>query len=348
VPAEINAVAWRATEAKEKPVPLNLLSVLPNRAARVQNTAFRNLIQDALTERCWDVIVYDYISMLANIPTVERALKGRAHRPVSVYLAHNHEETTGWVLARNYAGNPVMKFALALDAMKGARLERRGTRACDLVAAITDEDLSLFCRGHPQRRGVVLKPGYGGPKVWHRSLSGTSRVVVLLGSYQWIAKRQNLEEFLQTAAERFPSAGIALRVVGFMDPQYRRELSHRFPWAQIVGPVDDVSDELAAARIGIVAERTGGGFKFKVLNYVFSRLPVAALEDAMAGFPLVPERSYIGASDLTDLCTAVIANVDRTERLEQMAEEAFQTCEGVFDWNDCGLRFLEVLSTLRP
>ena len=42
---------------------------------------------------------------------------------------------------------------------------------------------------------------------------------------------------------------------------------------QFTGTVPDVTRYMDEARIAIVPERNGGGFKLKVLEYVFNRIP---------------------------------------------------------------------------
>src|SRR5690606_36241863 len=54
------------------------------------------------------------------------------------------------------------------------------------------------------------------------------------------------------------------------------------------GRVDSIAPHLDQARMAVVAERLGGGFKLKVLDYVFNRPPVAALDGSVAGTPPTP------------------------------------------------------------
>ncbi len=49
------------------------------------------------------------------------------------------------------------------------------------------------------------------------------------GSFEWIAKRINLELFLDQAANEFNQAGIELQIVGKTDEEYKNKISEKYP-----------------------------------------------------------------------------------------------------------------------
>ena len=93
---------------------------------------------------------------------------------------------------------------------------------------------------------------------------------------------------------------------------------------------------LNGARIGIVPERTGHGFKHKVLDYVFNRIPVAAIENSVSGMPLAAGESILVYPNMVALCTGVLALLDDVERLNRLQESAFKRCSGRFEWQSRG------------
>ena len=239
-----------------------------------------------------------------------------------------------------------MKLVQYFDAWKSARLECRMVRAADLLVTNTEEDWQLYKRTFGDIAHVVVRPGYDGARAEPRRWSSLSRVALVLGSFQWIAKRLNIEAFLAEAEPVFRAAGIELRVVGYMDETYRVHLATKYPWAQIVGPVDDVTKELGKARVGIMAERAGGGFKHKMLNYAFSRVAIASLEQAMAGGGFEPGRQYISAASVPELARAIAAVIGDDSALEAMTNEAFASCEKQFDWADRGRDLVAALGKM--
>ena len=64
--------------------------------------------------------------------------------------------------------------------------------------------------------------------------------------------------------------------------------------------MDDPAPHLAAARLAVVAEPIGGGFKMKMLEYVFNRVTVASLAACTAGLPEALTASMAVFPDMAD------------------------------------------------
>src|SRR5262249_13669490 len=84
--------------------------------------------------------------------------------------------------------------------------------------------------------------------------------------------------------------------------------------------------------------RSGGGFKLKVLEYVFNRVPVFALNGSFAGVPLSHGESAMVHPDHVSLARSVLAAIDDLDRLNRLQEQAFAPCTGRFDWAGRGRR----------
>lgn len=343
-PPDIPGLTWSVGRSPLLGPWRALFSTLPHITARFGNFERRSTVTNAL-RGSWDGVVFDHIGSLAVFDEVRDAVKRMSPMPFIVYVSHNHEETTRKSAARD-TKQPLVKLAQYVDALKTAVLERRTVSHCDLLSVITNEDLAQFRRHNPQVRHILVNPGYDGGRSPKRALGNTCRTAVVLGSYQWIAKRLNLEALLEAAAPILPAAGVELRVVGYMDDGYRQSLIRRFPWASIVGPVAHVSDELSRARIGVVAEQAGGGFKCKILDYVFSRVAIASLDLAMAGVPLAPGEHYLSAHGMSSLVETIAANIDNTDMLEAIADAAYARCETQFNWKDRCRKLLDAFKGL--
>jgi len=109
---------------------------------------------------------------------------------------------------------------------------------------------------------------------------------VIVGSFDWIAKRMNLEEFVDIADPMFAECRAELQAVGSAEEAFLARLRQNTVATRFTGTVPDVTRYMDQARIAIVPERNGGGFKLKVLEYVFNRIPVFALSGSFAGVPL--------------------------------------------------------------
>jgi glycosyltransferase involved in cell wall biosynthesis len=109
------------------------------------------------------------------------------------------------------------------------------------------------------------------------------------------------------------------------------------------GFVDDLSEECRSARIALIPEEVGGGFKLKTLDYIFCRVPVASVEAALNGIPSRLKSSFIVESDIGALLATIVTVIDDTDRLDQMQKRAFELAEGLFNWDANGRRFLDAL-----
>ncbi|MGB1548021.1 MAG: glycosyltransferase family 4 protein, partial [Alphaproteobacteria bacterium] len=169
------------------------------------------------------------------------------------------------------------------------------------------------------------------------------RRIAILGSFNWIAKRMNLEAFLALAAPSFEKAGGEILVVGDMPKTDARGLESRFKAVRVTGRVEDVGPYLKESRLGIIPERTGGGFKLKMLTYIFHRLPIACLEGSVAGLPLRAGEAFLAFPDMEHLAKGALAALDDLMLLDRLQEKAFSQCRGKHDWAERGAALAALL-----
>jgi hypothetical protein len=267
-------------------------------------------------------------------------------RPYLIYVAHNHEESTRARLAAQYRGGRLKQIFLHADAGKVAYLERCVVEAAHLVTAISPTDKALFAASRPGRPVLALPPGYDGRRLARRQISpDIPRRVVMVGSYDWIAKRENLRDFANVAAPAFERTRTGLTVVGsggaFVD-----KLRAEFPSIEFTGEVDSIYPYLDRSRMAVVPERLGGGFKLKTLDYVFNRLPIAALNRTFEGVPLVNRESVLSYADLPELVRGIVATIDDLPALNRLQECAYDSCADGFDWSARGKTLFDAAAAL--
>jgi glycosyltransferase involved in cell wall biosynthesis len=312
---------------------------LPGDAFRLGNPVQRQALA-LLREKPWDWIVIDQAACAW-------ALGMTATHQKIAYIAHNHEAAVRRQVAGDRGGSLPMRLALKWDALKYARMERALCRRADLVSAITPRDAAVFRTDFPGKPVCVLPPGYQGeaPAGYPRELTAeTPRRVVLAGAFEWLAKRRNLEAFLNAAAAPFQRAGIAFQVVGKAEPAWFAALAKQHPWASFQANVPSVSPYLDQARIGLIPEALGGGFKLKALDYIFRGLPLASVEAALSGVPVDPRTEAISAPDPASLAEAVAAKIDDLAFLNHAARRALDACRDAFHWEDRGATLRRALA----
>ncbi len=322
----------------------SLASTLPNIAYRCRTTGMRRMLDKLLRRGGWDAVVFDGLSAgWALLPVLDH-YAGRGDRPRLIYVSHNHE---GSLRAQIAESQPMFlkRQAVRLDALKVSRLEHELVDAVDFVTAITPEDLKLYRRQSDDKPMDVLTPGYCGRRVDERRISeALPRRAVIVGSFDWIAKRMNLAEFVEVADPLFARAGAELVAVGSAEQAFLEQLRRQAVATRFTGTVPDIAPYLDNARIAIVPERNGGGFKLKVLEYVFNRVPVFALAGSFAGVPLRHNDSTMLYSDYAGLAHGVLEAIDDVGRLNTLQEHAFAACAHRFDWPSRGRQIVSAIT----
>lgn len=332
--AEGPDVRWKLTGAIPNTRWKAMFTRWPTDAWRLGNQRSRAALRELLGEGHWDWVIID---QAACAWAMDELARHRERWKKLAYIAHNREAEVRQQVAREGDGPLPMRMALRLDARKYAAMEDRLAAASDLLTAITPRDETLFLQTHPGKRTLCLPPGYvGKPHHGPEVNAETPVAVVLAGAFEWLAKRRNLDAFLAAAAPVFPSQGIAFTVVGKAPAGYFEGLKEKFPWCSFAANVPSIAPWLDGARIGLIPEALGGGFKLKALDYIFRRLPVAAIRPALAGLPLDPDEDAIVADDQDGLVRAIAAKIHDTDFLSSAAESALEKCRHAFDWKDRG------------
>jgi glycosyltransferase involved in cell wall biosynthesis len=168
------------------------------------------------------------------------------------------------------------------------------------------------------------------------------RRAIIVGSFDWVAKRQALVALLEAADLLFAHAGIELYVVGQADESFLNRLRRSTRATIFTGRVEDVAIYMREARLAIVPDRMPG-FKLKGLDYVFNALPIFALAGSLPGMPLADGESARFFSDYGHLAAGVITAIDDLETLNRLHERAYDICRDQFDWNTIGRRLRFVI-----
>lgn len=313
----------------------SLFSSLQSDAWCLRSEAFLNLFDQALKARP-DVIIIDYFALGWVLPYIKQKISLLPSRPRLVYVSHNYEKGVRRAVALS-SPRISMRGVMWLDAVKAGWLEDKLVGAVDLITAITDEDRKRYEAAAPKTKAITLKPAYDGEIGPTTPITlQTPRRVVLVGSFEWAGKQFILRRFLEAAEQPFLAAGVDLLVVGKTPPALIEELSQKYKAVRFTGRVDDVKPYVADARIGVMPDDVGGGFKLKIMYYVFAGLAVASIASQCAGLPLQPGQDIIVADDIGELVKRIVAVIDDIPALDAMRVSAWEACANEFDWKTRG------------
>lgn len=341
VPPEADSVQWE-TLPHSDPSQLNsLLSSLPNVAFRNVDRAYLGRVIERAANV--DAIFVDFIAMAWLVEPLVKALEGWHDRPPVIMVTHNHEHDVRKQMARNTRVSP-MRFALALDAAKAGRLERRANMIADGITAITSSDADAFGR-YAQTPTITLPPAYRGPSLQQRTIdANTPRVATVLGNRDAHHKMMVLDRTLSAFAAARLEKAVTIDIAGGGD--FSR-VSGAYPDFRFSGFVPDIVSYLSGVRLGLMSDDIGGGFKIRAMTYAFLRVPMLALHEAMRGMEFVEGVHFVGADDLADMAAKARLLIDDVDRLNALHEAAFEFAKARFDPASPGVRLSEFVNRLK-
>lgn len=345
-----DGVEWRLGSPKLGSRMASLFTKYPSDTWRLKNGGPEKEFQKAISLEKWDAIVIDHaaVGWALDILKQQKLSRKWIQDPAVVYISHNHEARVRREVARNSDAILPKKLALQLDAEKYARQEIKLCREVDLITAITPAEVEVYRENFPDQQYLCLTPGYRGVVHGMRKITeNTPRRVVMSGSFEWVAKRINLERFLEKAAGPLEKAGIGLQIVGKTEEGFRKEMQGKFPVVDMVGRVPEMSPYLLDSRVGLIVEEFGGGFKLKALDYIFHGLPLAGLDHAVEGLPLQSPGNILLKGDTESLISSLIELIDDFDRLNQMRQTSLDICEASFQWEDRGRDLFDMIASLR-
>lgn len=328
-------LVWDPIAGSNLPTWKGLLSAQPLNGAIHATPAYRQHLSELLSRK-WDMVVLDHYGMAWALAEVQRHRHWQTQPPVVVHVAHNHETTLWRDMVRLFKGPPWRRLALWQNLRKIERVERQLATGVDLLCCIAAEDAQAFAQHQGAEHALVLTPGFSGLQMPDRTLQpDTPRRVVMVGSFRWVVKQENLKALAQEADRVFLEHRIALDVVGDVPEALRAELAGCAS-VTLHGFVDDIAPLLRGARLALVPELIGGGFKLKFLDYVFGRMPVVTLDAAAAGLPDAVRAAMLRCPDLPALVQAVVSHIDDLPLLDSLQREAHAAAAPLFDWRDRG------------
>ena len=336
-------VIWRAVDAEPAGQWKFLLSRSPMAEARNVVGPYVETVRSALSGERWDAVVLDHYAMTWCLDIIQKAkFAGRL-----VHVGHDFETHVTRDLADAYRGNPFKGWLLRENSRRVAAAEQRLTRHCDVIVTLTERDSASFRDCGFDGRSLVLPPGYRGPVCTNRTIrDSTPRQVIAVGSFEWTAKQLNLENFLRAAAQRLADERIGIRIVGRVPDNILLRLKASFPTVQFAGFVPDLMAEFDNTRIALVFDETGGGFKLKMLDYIYSRVPLFGLSNALEGLPASVKDHTVSVTNLPSLVDSIATRIDDIDVLNQMQGRAAEAVGEIFNWERNGERLYEAL--LKP
>lgn len=289
-------------------------------------------LDQLLAQGGWDAIVLDNLGLAHALPRAEAYRRANPGTKL-IYVSHEYEYPTRAGKYGSYSMSLPKRTMANWDLQKVKRSEEALIRSCDLVTVINTADVAPFKKISDQVKYLPLIPGYDGPVLQSRQLDQKlPRRALLLGGRRSEQKQQILLDWMEKSYEPLCAAGVEMVIVGDMPDALQATLAQRYPQTQVMGFVDDLNALIGSARMGIIADTVGGGFKMRLLSHVFQRLPIVGLSGAISGLPTPEGEGYLGVSDLDKLVGVVQQSIDDLPLLNGIQNKAFEDCLPRFSW----------------
>ncbi len=341
VRADGDSIIWHAGGVANRHRLRSVLSRLPAMAYTAGSGKVRRALSKELAFD-WGAVVLDHVQSGWALDVLERRLD---RATIVVHVSHNDERSVRRRVAAGTSRGLSAQLALALDARKVSRLEDRLLRSSDLVTAITYDDARALEKRRGGGQNVVLTPGYDGPRLQHREITAAvPRRAVIAGSLLWRVKQFDLLALLRVADARFAAADAEIVVVGEAPAWFEDEVRRVTCATTMRGRVDSFADEFAQARLALLSEPHGGGFKLKTLDYVFQRVPLFVQAGSVTGLPLEPGHGVLEYASIEALVDGALKELDDLPTLNRLQQDAYARCEGSYDWATAGARLVAALA----
>lgn len=276
----------------------------------------------------YDVIIFDHFRMVWLVDYIDKNDFVK-----KIYISHNIESLSranGFKLESNW----IKKVALWWDYIKTKYWEDKYIKKFDFCTVISDVDKEfLVSRG--VNDALLLKPGYSGAVYLNKKFESCKNVVAWVGSFKYFAKKINLIHFCEAVKNYFGNDNVPfiLMIVGLMDKDFEDEISSKYKFCQIKSNVDSVYPYLEKAKCGIVFEPVGGGFKLKVLDYVFTKTPIIALHGSCEGIDFKNHKHFIEVMDAVAMIETIENILGDVDLAYSLSNNAYEFCNQHYHWS---------------
>ena len=324
----------------------SLVSIYPRAAERALSSSALKALGIVLEENEFDIVLLNEAVTAKAKPILDK------YNLPSIYISHNVDADIRPQIAAA-SKKRFIRWIQMLDAIKYRKMELSFLKQVQAFTAISREDQDRYKELGYSLPSEILKPGYT-HSVLEETLPHYMRknIAVLVGSFEWNAKLANLEMILEAYKSYMAkpsSQPFHLRIAGKADPKVVKRLTNQYPQVEFMCPFEHLSDAVKEARVALVLEEMGGGFKLKILDYIFSNLAIVAFPHAMQGTELAAGLEYQDAPTMEKAIEIVGQLIEDVERLEKMTHAARQKAETEYDWNERATILLTLAQSLmRP
>jgi len=316
---------------------VRFFSGAPYAVSRFASPRVRERLKGWFEERCFDVVVCDFLDAAVNFP--------KKITIPTVLFQHNVESEI-WRRHALVQSHPAKKLLYQIEFAKMLGYERKMVRQFQHVIAVSEHDRELMSRWVEPSHITIVPTGVD-LRQFEAKFPGTEKenLVIFVGAMDWEPNIDAVQYFCQ---EIWPSVqanipGARFRIVG-RNPDLRvQKLAGET--VEVTGSVPSVVDHLHAAALVVVPLRIGGGTRLKIYEAMAAGKAVVSTSVGAEGLDVHHGRDIVLADDATTFSESVVRLL-RDEPLRRRYEKSAAALAVQYDWATISEKFLFVLRSL--
>jgi len=318
-----------------------MFSLLPGMVVNRKRENFIDVLKSKLKKNNYDYIFVNHLKMVFTLDAIiHKSLNAKL-----CFISHNAE----YLLSKNNAVNSrsiINRIIYWQDALKTKNYEDKMLNHFDYITTISEHDLDYYNMNFINPEILILRPVFGinNLKIIDKNQKKINEIVIV-GSFLWGPKTENLLSFLNSKNfKKIHANNLKLTIVGNADPELVKKVNSNYSGVIMTGKVESVDIYYAKAKIGIVPEVLGGGFKLKVAESALQKTAIFSVKGAITKCNLEKDKHFIEASNFEELINKVIEYQNREIEIDAMIEKAFKVAKHDFSKNKFKSDIIKILS----
>lgn len=296
-----------------------IFSLLPGMIVNRKSKEYLYILKNLMLRESYDTILINHQKMMFTIPCIMK-YKGAAKL---VYTSHNVEYLLSTNLVRHNS-SLIKKIMYWQDSIKTKWYEKKWISFFDSVTAISEHDADYFKKFYKASNVEIIRPVIEfNPEDKDEDSKKEINNIIIAGSFEWRPKRDNLLLLLNAKNfHQLTDHGITTTIVGRADTEFVNLVNKNYKGIHMTGEVASLYPYYQKAKIAIVPERLGGGFKLKVVEAALFKTAIFAIKGAITKCNFIKDLQFIEKESFEELISEIIKFQNEPEKLNNLIENA--------------------------
>lgn len=261
----------------------------------------------------------------------------------SVFISHNVESILSESLYR-FTKNPIKFFLFYQEYLKVKFYERKYLMGYDIITGISDFDVNYF-KNQFKNKKTYLLPAVVKNESMPFKTGSDQKKVILCGSFFWEPKIENLMRLLNAKNfKKLYEKGIKLIIVGNAPPELVEKINREYIGVEMTGYVLNTFDYYHNAKIALVPELLGGGFKLKIAEAISFNRPIIALRESITDYDMKDGIHFLRANTFEEIIESTIDLIQNEEKMNFLSKNALNLFREKYSEKAIQKGLLDILS----